>query len=473
MSRFLLSFVFLLTAPFITHAQEQIKVEALYIDNCSGCHGEKLDGGNSPSLVDDEWVHDTSAASLAAVIKNGVAETEMAAFGEMMGDDEIRALVIYIKEMEAKSKVDAIAARMAPKGGIFRSADHKFKMTKLFDSDGRFWSVNFLPNGDMITTLKDKNLYIVKDGELVEITGIPDIWVRGQGGLLSVAPHPDYEKNGWIYLSYSARGDFKIKDKDTGMTMVVRGRIKDNQWIDNEVLFVTKPEHGSDKGAHFGSRFVFDKGYLYFGIGDRGYQDKAQDISLPNGNIYRIHDDGRVPADNPFVDVKDAYAEIWSYGHRNPQGLAMHPVTGDLYDSEHGPRGGDEINLIKKGANYGWPVITYGMNYNGTPITDITEKDGMEQPLHYWTPSIAVSAMVFYTSNAFPAWKNDLLVGSLAKQELWRLRLDGDKLVSKELILKDQGRLRSIRVGPDGAIYLTVDADDAGRGGIYKLEPVE
>ncbi len=473
MSRLFLSSILLLTLPFAATAQDKVKVDALYSDNCAGCHGVKLDGGNGPSLVDDEWIHDTSAASLAAVIKTGVGETEMMGFGEMMGDDDIRALVIYIKEMEAKSKVEAIAARMAPKGGIFQSMDHKFKMTKLFDSDGRFWDINFLPNGDMITTLKDKNLYVVKDGKLVEITGIPEIWVRGQGGLLSVAPHPDYENNGWVYLSYAANGGFKINGKDSGMTKVVRGRIKDNIWVDTEVLFVTKPEHGSDRGAHFGSRFVFDQGYLYFGIGDRGYQDKAQDISLPNGNIYRIHDDGRVPADNPFVGVKGAYTEIWSYGHRNPQGLSMHPVTGDLYDSEHGPRGGDEINLIKKGVNYGWPVITYGMNYNGTPITKITEKEGMEQPLHYWTPSIAVSDMDFYSGDAFSAWKNDLLVGSLAKEELWRLTLEGNKLVHKELVLKDQGRLRAVHVGPDGNIYLAVDADDAGRGGIYKLEVVE
>lgn len=468
-----LSVLLISMSTFALQAQDEVKVDALYENNCAGCHGEKLGGGIAPSLVDDEWKHDTSASSLAAVIKDGVATTEMMAFGEILNDAQIRALVIYIKEMEFARKADALAARMKPKGGVFDTADHKFKLTQLVKSDGRLWSVNFLPDGQMIVTKKDKNLYFVEDGELVEITGIPEVWVKGQGGLLSVAPHPDYAKNGWVYLSLSASAGYKIDDKDSGMTKVVRGRIKDNKWVDNQVIFEAKPEDHSEQGGHFGSRFVFDQGYVYFGIGDRRYEDRVQDITKPNGSLYRLHDDGRIPADNPFVGVENAYEGIWSYGHRNPQGLAMHPVTGDLYNSEHGPRGGDEINLIKKGANYGWPIITYGMNYNGTPWSDITEKEGMEQPLHYWTPSIAVSAMVFYTGEQFPAWKNDLIVGSLKKEELWRLTLDGDKLVSKELIMKGQGRLRSVRVGPDGAIYFTMDADDEDRGGIYKMEVVE
>jgi glucose/arabinose dehydrogenase len=251
------------------------------------------------------------------------------------------------------------------------------------------------------------------------------------------------------------------------MTAVVRGRVKDGRWVDEETLFRAPPELYRKARVHFGSRFVFDgKGHLYFTIGERGHQDDAQDLTRPNGKVHRIHDDGRIPEDNPFVDVENAIPSIWSYGHRNPQGLARNPVTGDLYDAEHGPRGGDELNLVLKGRNYGWPVITYGMNYDGTPITDLTAKEGMEQPVVHWTPSLAVCAIDFYVGDRFPGWRNDLFLSSLAAQELRRLEIEDRKVVHQEVLFKDIGRVRDVVSGPDGYVYVSLEP-----GRIARLVP--
>ncbi|MGE9292617.1 MAG: PQQ-dependent sugar dehydrogenase, partial [Puniceicoccales bacterium] len=223
-------------------------------------------------------------------------------------------------------------------------------------------------------------------------------------------------------------------------------------------------------GAHFGTRFVFKDGYLFFSMGDRGKQNMAQDVTRPNGKIHRIHDDGRIPEDNPFVDKPDAWPTIWTYGNRNPQGLDAHPITGALWETEHGPRGGDEVNLIRKGINYGWPVITYGMNYSGTPITDKTHAPGMEQPKHYWVPSIAVCGIDFYEGELFPNWKNNLFAGGLASNELHRIVINDDnEVVKDEIVLKGLGRIRDVASAPDGSLMLLLNGPDK----IVKLVPVE
>jgi glucose/arabinose dehydrogenase len=245
------------------------------------------------------------------------------------------------------------------------------------------------------------------------------------------------------------------------MTKVIRGRLREGKLVDQETLFEA-PRALYRKGqVHFGSRFVFDgKGHLFFSIGERGQKDDAQDLSRPNGKVHRIHDDGRVPADNPFAKQAGAMPTIWSYGHRNPQGLAQHPETGALYDAEHGPRGGDELNLVLAGRNYGWPVITYGMNYDGSPITDLTAKEGMEQPVVYWVPSIAVCAIDFYTGDRFPRWRNHLLLSSLAAEELRRLVVEGDRVTKQEVLFKGIGRVRDVVSGPDGHVYVAFNGPD-------------
>ena len=324
------------------------------------------------------------------------------------------------------------------------------------------WGMVFLPDGAILTSDKSGRLLLYKSDITVEIENPPKVYNRGQGGLMDIELHPNYGKNGWIYFSYaSTEGDDK-----GGHTAIMRAKLANTKLVDIQQLYKASPN--STRGQHFGSRIEFDqKGYLYFSIGERGNRDvNPQDITRDGGKIYRLHDDGSIPKDNPFVNEKGAKQAIWSYGHRNPQGLALHPETGVLWEHEHGPRGGYEINIIQKGKNYGWPVVTYGINYSGTKITDETSKPGMEQPLYQWTPSIAPSGMTFVTSDKYPKWKGSLLVGSLAFQYLERLELKNDKIIYREKLLDGIGRVRNVRQAPDGFIYVSVEGQ-----GIYRLVP--
>nr|WP_224484814.1 PQQ-dependent sugar dehydrogenase [Robertkochia sp. 3YJGBD-33] len=326
------------------------------------------------------------------------------------------------------------------------------------------WGMEFLPDGSMLITDKSGELIHFKDGEKTQIQGLPEIYVRGQGGLMDLELHPDYENNGWIYISYASPEG----EGEGGHTAIMRAKLDGDQLVQQEVLYKATPN--STSGRHFGSRIDFDnQGYLFFTIGERGNRDvNPQDITRDGGKVYRLYDDGRVPEDNPFTDREDAVKAIWSYGHRNPQGMLVHPDTGEIWVHEHGPQGGDEINVVRKGANYGWPVISYGVNYDGTPFTELTEKEGMEQPLYYWVPSIAPSGMAFVTSDVYPDWKGDLLVGSLKFQYLERLEIEDRKVVKREKIAEGLGRLRNVRIGPDGYIYMGVEGK-----GIVKIVPEE
>ena len=326
------------------------------------------------------------------------------------------------------------------------------------------WGMTWLPDGSMLITEKSGEIYRIQDGTRTEISNVPQIYLRGQGGLMDIELHPDYTNNGWIYLSYASEEG----EGPGGNTMIARAKLDGNSLTQIETLYKAGPN--TTKGQHYGSRLEFDQaGYLYFTIGDRGERDvNPQDITRDNGKVYRIHDDGRIPVDNPFVGQANAKEAIFTYGNRNPQGMAMHPETGKIWIHEHGPRGGDEINVVEKGTNYGWPVITYGINYSGTPITDITHKEGMAQPLHYWDPSIAPSGMAFVTSDAYADWNGDLLVGSLAFQYLEKLELDGENVTSREKLMDGIGRVRNVRQGPDGLIYVAVEGK-----GIYRLDPEE
>ncbi len=327
------------------------------------------------------------------------------------------------------------------------------------------WGMAFLPDGRILVTERPGRLRLIENGRLnpKPIKGLPDITAVGQGGLLDIILHPDYEKNGWLYFSYSAPGAGGIG------TEVARARLDGMKLKDVRVLFRMQPKSGG--GRHFGSRLVIDgDNYLYISVGDRGDRPRAQRLDDHAGSIIRLHDDGRVPKDNPFVDRKDAKPEIYSYGHRNPQGLTLHPHTGAVWQHEHGPQGGDELNLIQKGRNYGWPVITYGVNYViGTKIGEGTHKEGMEQPLYYWDPSIAPSGMDFYTGDKWPQWRGNLFIGALKFELLVRLELDGTKVVRETRLLEGElGRIRDVRTGPDGYLYLLTDQQN---GKLVRLMP--
>ncbi len=344
-------------------------------------------------------------------------------------------------------------------------ADEPFKLVTVTDGLEYPWGMAFLPDGRILVTERPGRLRLVVEGNLdpVPISGLPEIAATGQGGLLDVALHPEYTDNGWIYLSYAASGPGGVG------TEVMRAKLDDHRLVNQQQLFRVSPK--SRGGRHFGSRLVFDnKGYLFITVGERGDRQRAQDLGDTAGSVIRLHDDGRIPADNPFVHKLGARPEIYSYGHRNPQGAALHPVTGVLWIHEHGPQGGDELNIISAGANYGWPVITFGKEYGtGWDIGEGTHKEGMVQPTHYWVPSIAPSGMAFYTGDRFPAWRGNLFVGALKFQLLVRLELRGDRVVKEQRYLRGRiGRIRDVRNGPDGYIYLLTDDSD---GRLVRLEP--
>ncbi|PIA80750.1 hypothetical protein BFR04_16200 [Gaetbulibacter sp. 4G1] len=335
--------------------------------------------------------------------------------------------------------------------------------TEVFVSDLEIpWGMTFLPDGSMLITEKTGELILFKEGIKTTIENVPDVYFRGQGGLLDIKAHPNYEDNGWIYITYSSSEG----DGEGGNTAVIRAKLDDNKLVDKQTLYKATPN--TKKGQHWGSRIAFDdQGYLYFSIGDRGNRDvNPQDITRDGGKIYRLNNDGSIPNDNPFIDNENAKTAIYSYGHRNPQGMAKNPFTGNIWVNEHGPRGGDEINIIQKGKNFGWPVISYGINYNGTTFTDITEKVGMEQPLFYWVPSIAPSGMAFVSSNIYPDWNKNILIGSLKFEYLERLVLENDKVIKREKLFEDIGRVRNVIQGPDGYIYIAVEGK-----GIFKIVP--
>lgn len=325
------------------------------------------------------------------------------------------------------------------------------------------WGIAFLPDGRILVTELSGEIRIIKDGKLLDekVANVPTVAAAGQGGLLDIKLHPDYASNGWIYLTYSKPGE------GGAATTLARTKLEGNAFVNTEELFTALPFAGTD--YHFGSRVVFDgNGYLFLSSGERGTKPNSQDLSNHLGKIIRLHDDGKVPADNPFVNTPNAKPEIWSYGHRNPQGLFYDKATSTLWEVEHGPKGGDELNKIEKGKNYGWPVITYGIDYNGEPISDITEKDGMEQPVWYWKPSIGTCGMTLVTSDKYPGWKGNALVGGLALTHIARIELNDGKYVSYEKLLEGIGRVRAVEQSPDGELYVAVQAP----GLIVKIVPV-
>ena len=367
-----------------------------------------------------------------------------------------------------------LAAAPALAQEVVPSVLHDFRVVTVAEGLEVPWSMAFLPDGDMLVTERPGRLRVVRDGRLLPdpVPGVPEVLARGQGGLLEVALHPDFASNRLLYLSYS-----KPLPGGESTTAIVRGRFVGDRLTDVEEIF----EADSRGRGHYGSRIAFDgDGYMFFTVGDRQAPPEgdlerhpAQDLTNHHGTVNRLHDDGRVPADNPFVDRPGAEPSIWSYGHRNPQGLAIDPATGDVWITEHGPQGGDELNLVLPGRNYGWPVIGYGVNYGeGTPIHASQRHEGMEQPRYFWVPSIGTSGLMLYTGDRFPGWRGDLFAGGLSGEQVTRVSLDAEhELQNAEVLLRGRGRVRDVRQGPDGYVYVALEAREGGLTPIVRLEP--
>lgn len=358
---------------------------------------------------------------------------------------------------------------------VYFASNYGYRINMVSDGLVQPWSMAWLPNGDMLVTEKPGRLRIIRDGNLLPnaVSGTPEVFYEGQGGLFDVVPHPDFANNQMLYLSYSRA------EGDSSTTAVLRGRFANDRLTNVEEIFAADASGAS----HFGGRIAFDSdGYLYLSLGDRQAPPSgdleahpAQDNSNHHGVMVRLNDDGSVPADNPFVGQAGVLPEIYSFGHRSPQGLAFHPETGDLWESEHGPQGGDELNIITAGNNYGWPVIGFGVNYGpGNPIHETSVRVGMEQPAHFWVPSIATSGLMIYTGDKFPEWHGDIFAGGLGGEQLAHLMLADDyrTVVREETLAYGMGRIRDVRQGPDGYIYIAIEdrAGDAATA-IYRLEP--
>lgn len=335
------------------------------------------------------------------------------------------------------------------------------------------WAIEFLDEHKALVSERNGKLTWLIDGkpDSEPILGLPKPHIgTSTGGYMDIALDPDYDQNGWVYLAYSQTNEDNTAEDALAMTKVVRGKINDHHWQNEETLFEVPDSLKVRKGNRWGCRFLFDQeGYLFFSIGDMARADDSQNPGKVTGKVFRIYPDGRIPEDNPFINTEGSVKAVFSLGNRNVQGVSMHPETGEIWMTEHGPKGGDELNILKKGANYGWPVITYGIDYDGSIISDKTHQDGMEQPITYWTPSIAVCPAEFVVGELFPAWKNNLLVGALAFQEVRRLVIDQHKVVEQELLIKGKGRIRDLKFGPDGALYIVTNGPDK----ILRVTPVE
>jgi glucose/arabinose dehydrogenase len=447
---------------------------ALYTERCAACHGTDAQVGRAPNLFDDQWTRAKDDEGIAGVIAQGVPQTEMVPFKDVLTDEQIWQLVAYLRTQAANAKPRPTYVP-DPDGQVIKTEKQTFKIEVVARDIETPWGLAFLPDGRLLVTQRPGRLGIIEKGKLqaTTVTGTPKVWERQDAGLFDVEVHPQYAKNGWIYLSYAQPisndpppppppgaaqapgpgGRGPQTPSIPSMTAIVRGKInKNNEWTDQQFIYEPSKDLFTTDNSHYGSRFTFDRqGHLFYSIGERGVMENAQNLGNPLGKVHRVNDDGSVPKDNPFVGRAGALPTIWSYGHRNPQGLAWDPVSGKLWESEHGPQGGDEINIIEPGKNYGWGVITMGVQPG---ITKRAEA-GMETPIVYFTPTIAPSGMVFYTGSQYPQWKNSLFVSALAGQQLRRLDISGDKVTSQEVLFNQFGRVHDVIQGPDGYLYVT------------------
>ena len=443
----------------------------VYTEYCAGCHGQWAEGGSAGSLVDDEWVYGGSNEEIAASIREGRPDTAMIAFGEVLEEEQIQKLVGLLRMAAAFADFRNPRPILDPDGVEIASEKQAFRFEVVARPLWVPWGLEFRPDGTLLISDREGQIRIVEDGRLRPdpVAGTPATWTVQDGGYLDIALHPEFEKTGWVYLAFSdpGRGNTSAEPSpaNTSMTKIVRARIRDNRWEDAEVVYEAPAELYSPRSMHYGSRLLFDgDGKLLFSIGDRGEKAEAQDLSSPLGKVHRVNDDGSVPPDNPFVGQEGALATIWTFGHRNPQGLAIDPSTGDLWASEHGPIGGDELNVLEPGRNYGWPAVSNGLE----PGISETTREGLEPPITHWTPSIAPSGIVFNGGDRYPGWKGALFVAGLGGRALRRLEVSGRRVTHEEVVFEGYGRVRDIVAGPDGLLYAALE----NRVGIELTEPL-
>lgn len=429
----------------------------LYQTYCSGCHGVQMEGAQHAALKKDVWKYTPEPGSMYRIVMHGIPGTDMAPFSPFLTEQQGKALVAYI--VAAQDRPPSEPRAVPP---TLQTEDYLLHAETLV-ADGfnsAPWGIEFVDERRALITERRGGLRWMIDGALhpIPIGRTPMPTQYSDSGMYDIALDPNYGENGWIYMAYvHALGDPSSRDAPA-MTRIIRGRVKDHQWVDQETIFQLPDELHFARGTRWGSRLFFDRnGDLYFSIGDIGRNDDVQQLDKPAGKVYRIRPDGSIPDDNPFVDQPGALAAIFTIGNRNVQGIAQHPDSGELWAAEHGPMGGDELNILRKGRNYGWPVITFGKNYDGSIVSDLTHKEGMEQPIRYWTPSPGLGPVAFYRGAMFPKWARSVFVGSMRFEEIKRLELDGERVVKEEKFLKGYGRVRDLKPGPDGALYILLN----------------
>lgn len=440
--------------------------EGVYKKHCTGCHGQQLQGSAASALIKETLRYGNDRNAIMRVIHNGIPGTEMIGWDSILTEQEIGSVADYILAVRQDPKT----VKTDVKPLKIKTIHYQLNIERLITEgmEGP-WGIEFVDSSRALISGKMGDLYWMVNNKLdtQKITGLPKVYGYDLvGGLMDLALDPNYANNGWIYLAFSHNVKNTVDKNTPGMTKIVRGKVNGHQWVDEQTLFEVHDSLRVSGGMRWGSRFAFDEqGYLYFTIGDMQQAVQTgrnpQMLTRPQGKIFRIHPDGSIPKDNPLYNKDKVLQAIYAWGTRNVQGIAQHPVNDKLYFTDHGPKGGDELNVLKKGANYGWPLVSYGVNYDGSTITNDTAKPGFEQPLHYWTPSIAVCAVEFCQSRLFPKWQNNLLVTSLKFEELRRLVMDGNKVIEQEILLKGYGRVRDVKIGPGGALYLLTNAPDA------------
>lgn len=440
-----------------------VNVTRMYEDNCGKCHGMRAEGGSAKSLIDLDKFDQKWDVPFFNTIKKGNPDWGMDEFGATHSDAEVWALVVHIRELQHQG-LRAQGWKPKEANGVFTSKYEKYKVDMVSDRNQGLrlpWCLEFLPDGRMLVAERSGHLKVLRRGAVVgEVINLPPSRELGQGGLMDVVLHPDYAKNGWVYIAVA---DPK-KEGGGALTKIVRGKITwdgaDGKWGSQQTIFEAPQQFYNGAGIHFGGKIAFDgKGHVFFSIGERGGNMASHSLDVPWGKVYRLNDDGSVPTDNPYKNSK--FPGTWTWGHRNPQALVVRS-NGEAWVTEHAPRGGDELNYLQKGNDYGWPVVSFGINYNDAPFVVPWPKPDQKiaMPALRWLPSIAASGMSEGNGKMFPKWKGDLFAGGLAGQTVRRLRVNGGKLVEEEEVLFGRGRVRDVRTGPEGAIYVVLNEPD-------------